>query len=55
MSETRKGIFIRLPAELKEKCVIAAKKMGLSLAAYIRLAISERLGKDEQQERDKDL
>jgi hypothetical protein len=50
MGEVRRGIFIRVPDRLREEWTRAANRIGLSLAAYIRLAVSEKIDRDQRRD-----
>ena len=43
-----KQINLLLPTKLKEEIELQAGRLGLSTNAYIRLAITERVQRDEQ-------
>lgn len=43
----RERLEIRAPADWIDRVTDIASRLGLSLSAYVRLAVNERLAKDE--------
>lgn len=46
-NETRNRVDLRVTPALRERLEEAAQRFGLTISAYIRLAVIERLERDE--------
>jgi hypothetical protein len=50
IAETIKHVRLEFPAEFHERVKHQADRFGLSITAYIRLALTERVERDERSE-----